>query len=114
MLSLNLKIFLIIISIIYFFIVLRAIKRQTLPIKSSILWLTFGILIIISIFCQPLLNSVCKLIGIEKVSNLLLFCGFMALLILTLDLYKLNNQLKQKIISLGQELALLKNEKQNK
>lgn len=114
MLSLNLKIFLTIISIIYFFIVLRAIKKQTLPIKSSILWLTFGILIIISIFSQPLLNDICKLIGIENVSNLLLFCGFMALLVLSLDLYKLNNQLKQKLIALGQEIALLKNEKDNK
>lgn len=114
MLNLNLKIFLSIISFIYFLIVFRAIKKQTLPIKSSVLWLTFGILIIISIFCQPFLNNVCKFIGIEKVSNLLLFCGFMGLLILSLDLYKLNNQLKQKIISLGQELSLLKNEKQSK
>lgn len=114
MLSLNLKIFLIIISVIYFIIVLSSIKKQLMPIKSSILWLVFGVLIVISIFCQPILQSICNILGIEKVSNLLLFCGFMALLILTFDLYKLNNQMKNKIISLGQELALLKNEIKNK
>lgn len=110
MLSLNLKIFLLIISFIYFFIVLGAIKKQKMPIKSSILWIIFGVLIILSVFCQPLLNKICDFIGIEKVSNLLLFCGFMALLILSFDLYKINYQMKKKIVVLGQELAILKNE----
>ena len=38
----------------------------------------------------------------------------MALLILSFDLYKLNYQLKKKIVALGQELALLKDEVKNK
>ena len=114
MLSFNLKMFLIIILVIYFYIIFRAIKKEKMPIKSSIIWIFFGVLFIISIFCQPELEKICKFIGIEKVSNFLLFFGFMALLVLSFDLYRINNQLKQKIILLGQELAILKNETKSK
>lgn len=114
MISTNLKIFLLIVTLIYFIIVLRAIKKQKMPVKSSILWLVFGIFMIICIFAQSFLIKLCMLIGIEEVSNLLLFCGFMAVLILTFDLYNLNYQLKKKNIILSQELAILKNEIKNK
>ncbi len=114
MISVNLKIFLAIITVIYFIIILIAIKKQTMPVKSSVLWIVFGVIMFISIFITPLLSKLCDFIGIEKVSNLLLFCGFMALLILSFDLYKLNYQLKKKIVALGQELALLKDEVKNK
>lgn len=110
MISNNLKMFLFVITLIYFVFVLKAIKQQKMPIKSSILWLTFGLVMIVCIFNQSLLSDLCKLIGIEKVSNFLLFAGFMALLILSFDLYKLNYELKRKITTLGQELAVLKDE----
>ena len=110
----NLIIFLVIVDIIYFIIILLAIKKQKMPIKSSIIWLSFGAIMLVCIFSQSILLKICNFLNIEKVSNFLLFCGFMALLILTFDLYKINNQLKQKIIKLGQEVAILKNETDNK
>lgn len=110
MISNSLKIFLLIITLIYFIFVLKAVKQQKMPIKSSILWLVFGIIMIICIFIEPLLKQICNFIGIENVSNFLLFGGFMALLILSFDLYKLNYELKRKIVILGQELAVIKNE----
>ena len=110
MLSFNLKLFLLLISFCYFFIVFRALKKQKIPVSTSILWVTFGVILVVCIFFQPLLQEVCDFLGIEKVSNMLLFCGFIALLILSFNLYILNNNLKQKTIQLGQELSILKNE----
>ena len=110
MISSSLKIFLFIITLVYLIFVLKAVKQQKMPIKSSILWLTFGIVMIICIFIESLLTQICNFIGIEKVSNFLLFCGIMALLVLSFDLYKLNYELKRKIIILGQELAVIKDE----
>lgn len=110
MISNNLKVFLLIVTLIYFIIILISIKNQKIPIKSSILWIIFGVLMVICIFAQPILIKICDLIGIEKVSNLLLFCGFMAMLILVFDLYKLNYELKRKNIILSQEISVLKNE----
>ena len=50
MISVNLKIFLAIITVIYFIIILIAIKKQTMPVKSSVLWIVFGVIMFISIF----------------------------------------------------------------
>lgn len=114
MISFNLKFFLGIVTTLYIIIILIAIKRQSMPIKSSIIWLSFGIAMIICIFIQPFLSKICKIIGIKEVSNLLLFGGFMGLLILSFDLYSLYYKLKKKNIVLAQELAILKNEFKNK
>lgn len=110
MISFNLQIFLIIITIIYFIIVLKAIKKDVFPIKNSALWLFFGVIMLICIFNQSLLIFICEIIGIATVSNFLLLCGFMALLILSFDLYKMNNKLKKDITNLGQKLAILEKE----
>ena len=48
--------------------------------------------------------------GIETISNLLLFGGVMALLVLAFDLYKLNNIEKRKNIILAQEIGIIKHE----
>lgn len=114
MISLKLILFLSIIILIYFLIVLRAVRNGKFPIKSSVLWFCFGILMIIFICFPKLLLNIAKLVGIETISNMLLFGGVLALLILSFDLYKQMNQEKRKNIILAQEIGILKNEIKNK
>ncbi len=109
MLSLNLKIFAIIIIIFYFCIVLNAVHKDKMPIKSSILWFLIGILMFAFILFPEMLIKISKLVGIETISNLLFFCGMICLLILSFDLYRLNNLEKRKSIVLAQEIGIIKN-----
>ncbi len=110
MIPFNLKIFLFIVLVIYFLMVLKAVKKGTMPIKSSALWLFFGFLMLVLLFFPKFLVDVASLVGIKTISNLLLFGAVMALLVLAFDLYKLNNTLKRKNITLAQEIGIIKHE----
>ncbi len=114
MISINLKLFLGIVTIVYFIIILIAIKKESMPIKSSIIWFFFGIIMVICIFIGPFLDLICEVIDVKEVSNLLLFGGFMSLLILSFDLYVLYYKLKKNNIILAQKVAILENEIKNK
>lgn len=114
MISFKLVIFLSIIILIYFFIVLRSVRNGKFPIKSSILWILFGVLMIIFVCFPNFLLDIAKIVGIETISNMLLFGGVLALLILSFDLYKIMNLEKRKNIILAQEIAIIKNEIKNK
>ena len=110
MISLNLKIFLLVVTLFYFFMVFKAIKKGTMPIKSSVLWLFFGILMLLLIGFPEFLVKIASLVGIKTISNLLLFGAVLALLVLAFDLYKINNIEKRKNVSLAQEIGIIKHE----
>lgn len=114
MLSINLKIFTAIIIIFFFVIVLNAVHKDKMPIKSSILWFLIGILMIVFLTFPEMLIKISKIAGIETISNLLLFGGVMSLLILSFDLYRINNLEKRKNIILAQEIGIIKNELRKK
>lgn len=110
MIPLNLKIFACIVIAFYFILVLNAVHKDKMPIKSSVLWLSIGILMMIFVFIPETLIKISKLAGIETISNLLFFGGMICLLVLSFDLYRINNIEKRKNITLAQEVGILKNE----
>ena len=110
MISIKLEVFLLIVTLIYFIIVLRAVRNGTMPIKSSLLWFLIGIILIVFLLMPEFLVKVSSIVGIKTISNLLLFGAVMALLMLAFDLYKLNNIEKRKNIALAQEVGILKHE----
>lgn len=110
MISLNLKIFLLIVLLFYFFMVLKAVRKGTMPIKSSVLWFLIGLLMFILLFFPEFLIKIASIVGIKTISNLLLFGAVMALLVLAFDLYKINNIEKRKNIILAQEIGIIKHE----
>ena len=73
-----------------------------------------GITTVICIWIIPLLSIFAKFIGIETVSNLLFFLGFLFMIFITFDLAKTISIQNRKIINLTQELAILKHEISNK
>lgn len=110
MISLNLELFLLIITLIYFVIVMNAVKKETMPIKSSVLWFFIGFLMLLFLLFPSMLVKAASVIGIKTISNLVLFGAVMALLMLAFDLYKINNIEKKKNITLAQEVGILKHE----
>lgn len=110
MISFNLEFFLLLVTLFYFFVVLNAVKKEKMPIKSSILWFFIGFLMLFFLLFPELLVQAATLVGIETISNLLLFGAVMALLMLAFDLYKLNNIEKRKNITLAQEVGIIKHE----
>lgn len=110
MLSIKLQVFLTVVTILYFIIVLRAVRKEKMPIKSSVLWFLFGILMIVFILFPKVLVDFASIVGIKTISNLVLFAGVMCLLILSFDLYRIYNMEKKKNIALAQEIGIIKNE----
>ena len=108
--SINLKICLLIVEILFFIGIVHNIRNKCLLLKYSLLWLA-GIcfMIIVTIF-PGILACIASIVGIELVSNLVFLLGWLILLILTFDLTIIVSDLKRKEILLIQEIGILKKE----
>ena len=71
--TLNLKIALIVITLIYLSLILRKIKNKKLQISFSTFWLVSGVLLIIAIATPNLIEYITKTLGFEIPANML-FC----------------------------------------
>ena len=106
--TLNLKIALIVITLIYLSLILRKIKNKKLQISFSTFWLVSGVLLIIAIATPNLIEYITKTIGNEIQANMIfcitIFVAFYLIFNLTVKLSKE----AQKNTSLVQEISLLK------
>ena len=106
--TLNLKIALIVITLIYLSLILRKIKNKKLQISFSTFWLVSGVLLIIAIATPNLIEYITKTLGFEIPANMLfcitIFVAFYLIFNLTVKLSKE----AQKNTSLVQEISLLK------
>ena len=104
----NLKIALIIMTVIYLFLVIKEIKNKKLQISFSTFWLVSGILLIIAIAIPNLIEVLTKSLGFEMPVNMLfcitIFVSFYLIFNLTVKLSKE----AQKNTLLVQELSILK------
>lgn len=92
---------------LYFFLLLRLLKKKSLNLKYTLLWIFSGILMLVLALFPGLLSVVAKLIGVYAPTNalfaLILFCVIMILMSLTAIVSKLNERVKR----LSQAYALL-------
>lgn len=109
--SWKLKLIIITIMIGLLLYVFRKIKHTDFSTKYALIWIITDVLVIIAtLLVEPLFRFV-KILGIETVSNLMFFLGFIFLLIVCFNLsYQLSIQNK-KIICLTQKIGLNDNEK---
>jgi len=92
---------------LYFLIVFRLLKRKSLNLKYTLLWLlSGGVMLVLAVFPQ-ILGLIAGLVGIYAPTNalfaLMFFCVIIILMSLTAIVSKLNEKSKQVI----QSLALL-------
>lgn len=107
MIATRLRVLLLIAVCIYFIMVFCLLRRKTLNLKYTLLWLASGsVMLILALFPQ-LLQSFASLVGIYDPMNalfsLIIFCIIIILMSLTAIVSKLNRKTKTLI----QALALL-------
>ena len=108
--NLNLKIFLIIICVLFMFYVYTKVINKKMEFKYALSWmLTILALLILCVF-DSVLTPIKTLFGFEVISNMIFFMGFIFLSFLLLSLGIKTNKQNEKIVKLTQELALLKKE----
>lgn len=104
----SLKIFLIISILIFIIHVLNNVKKNKLSIRNCIVWLVMSIAVIICVFQVDNLTALAHLVGIKTLSNLIFFLGFIFLIFVVFDLTRIVSMQNKKIITLTQELGILK------
>lgn len=104
----NLKIALILMTIIYLFLIIKQIKNKKLQISFSTFWIISGVLLIIAIMIPNLIENLTKSLGFEMPANMLfcitIFVSFYLIFSLTVRLSKES----QKNTTLVQEISMLK------
>lgn len=111
---LNLRLFLIIASIVLFIIVSHNVIKNKLLVKYSLLWILLSlILILLSIF--PKISFLfSELLGFEKTSNFI-FLVIMASLILICLSYSITiSNMNKKLIKIVQSMSIEEKESRNK
>jgi hypothetical protein len=107
MLPNRLKISLLIAILIYFILILFFLKKKTLELKYTLLWIFAGIIMAIVVFFPSILQSFIGMVGITSVMNgLFVICiGF--IIILMMSLTAIVSRQAFKIRTLIQDNAML-------
>lgn len=105
---LKLVIILIIVAVLFLIFICRNVVKRKMIINYALLWILFGLAMIVAVLIPDLLKVVCNLIGIKTVSNFIFFLGFGLLLLITFVLSLIVSNQKVKITLLAQEVAILK------
>lgn len=93
--------------IIYFYILFNLIKRKSLDLKYTLLWIFSGLIMLVIVICPNIIIYITNLLGIEDVTNglfaLILFC----ILIILISITGIVSKMKEKNKQLVQEYSLL-------
>ena len=108
MMSKVLIIFLIIFSIVWFFIILHFIRNGKLSIKYSMIWLLMSTVIFLVGITPNFMSFISKIFGFTTISNLVIGIILTLLLIITLVLTMIVTNQKTQINNLIQEISILK------
>jgi hypothetical protein len=109
MISKSLQVFSRIIVIAYLLILARFLKKGTLLLKYTLLWLVAGI--VVGIFClfPEMLVFVSRIMGIETASNGLFAICIMFVIFILLSLTSIVSYQKKRLRQLSQQIAMLEN-----
>ena len=120
-LNIPLNVALIIITLIYLFLVLKAIRKKNLQMSFSIFWLVTGVMLIIALLIPNLVENISKILGFEVPANMVfcitIFVAFYLIFNLTISISKENKKnttLIQEISMLKKRVAELEEKEKNK
>ncbi len=116
--SINLKIFLVVVCLLFIIYIYSKTLNKKLDHKSAFSWIAIIIMLMIICIFDKILIPIKNLFGFEVISNMIFFIGFIFMSLLLLSLSSKVNKQNEKIIKLTQELSILKkdsnHEKSNK
>jgi hypothetical protein len=106
--SKTLIIALIIFSIIWLIIILRDVKKGSISIKYSLIWLLMALILLLVGVFPSFMEYVAELFGFTTISNLVIGIILSLLMLITLVLTHIVTKQKNQIRVLTQEVALIK------
>ena len=105
--NITLRITLVVAVIFFFCILVYLLKKKSLSVKYSLLWLLSGIVLSVLIFIPDLLSIFVRFLGIESSMNGLFVISIGFIIILLMSLTAIVSGLNLKIRTLVQEIASL-------
>lgn len=105
--ELSLRIFLAICIIVYFILLLVMLRKKTLSLKYSIIWIACGIFMILFVLFPTIVFKGSALIGISNPVNAIFFLAMVFSIILLISLTSIVSVLNDKNLRLIQSLSLV-------
>ena len=106
--QLSLRIALILITIFYLFLIIRAIKNKKMQISFSVFWIITGLILVIAIAIPNAIQTISKMLGFEVTVNMIFCVAIFLSFYLIFNLNILISKENKKNILLIQEISLLK------
>ncbi|WP_424766573.1 DUF2304 domain-containing protein [Paenibacillus sp. sgz302251] len=100
----------IITSVAFLFVLIVLINRRLLREQYSMLWLLFGVVMLILSVRVQIIDSLADAVGIAYAPALLFLVGILFCVALILHLTVIVSKLSEKVIRLTQELGILQHE----
>lgn len=114
MMTVTLRIFLIIASLVTVIWILRKIRKMKVKMEDAIFWLIFSALIIILAIFPEISYWLSKILGIESPANLVFLFVICLLLEKIFTLSIITSQLEEKVSILSAEVALRSQDEEKK
>ncbi len=105
--SLTLQLSMIAAELIYFAVILYFLKKKTLSLKYTLIWLIGGLIMLILTIWPMLMVKIVRLFGVQDQMNGLFSMLFFFILMIIMSLTSIVSKQSDKIRSLTQETALL-------
>ena len=105
--TIHLRVVMSIAVIVYFFLIVRFIKKKTLALKYTLLWLFAGVGMAILVFVPNLLNWMAELLGIATPMNALFMVAIGFVIIILMSLTAIVSKQTERIKNLAQKNAML-------
>ncbi len=104
--TLNLKIFSILVAVLIMAVIINLIRKRKLKEELSWIWFAAGLAIIVIAIFEDIMFKVSELLGIVSPQSTVFFLGILFLTVLNLQLSIRISDLMKKVKSLAQELAI--------
>ncbi|MDD3346473.1 DUF2304 domain-containing protein [Oscillibacter sp.] len=105
--SKTLQIAMLLAVLLYFILLIRMLKKKTLNLKYTLLWLFSGVLMLLLATFPGFLDWFSKLVGIYEPTNALFAIIFFCVIIILMSLTAIVSKLNEKNKRLIQSVALL-------
>lgn len=106
--EIKLKIILIVVMLLLLLYIVKSIKNSKISTRNALIWVVADIIVIVCIIFIDPLFSLANFIGIETVANMMFFLGIVFLLVLCFNQSTELSKLNKKVVTLTQELGILK------
>lgn len=107
MITMRLRIAMLLAVVLYFGLVFHLLKRKSLNLKYTLLWLFSGVMMLLLAVFPQILNAFTSLVGIYEPTNALFAVIFFCIIIILMSLTAIVSKLNEKSKRLIQSIALL-------